>query len=95
MFLSLQGGTSKILDENIEVKVKAIGQNSRGCKTRMNSSRGDYYGFIRETSLVILLISYFVPYMLIGTSDISTLNLLSYISFLSLIFLFHLHQLQK
>lgn len=33
--------------------------------------------------LVLLLISYFVPYMLIGTSDISTLKLLSYIPFLA------------
>lgn len=33
--------------------------------------------------LILLLISYFVPYMLIGTSDISTLNLLSYIPFLA------------
>ena len=43
------GGTSKILAENIEAEVKAIGQNSRGCKTRINSSGRDYYGFIRET----------------------------------------------
>lgn len=43
------GGTSKILAENIEAEVKAIGQNSRGCKTRINSSGMDYYGFIRET----------------------------------------------
>lgn len=33
--------------------------------------------------LILLLISYFVPYMLIGTSDISTLNLLSCIPFLA------------
>lgn len=43
------GGTSKILAENIEAEIKAIGQNSRGCKTRMNSSGRDYFGFIRET----------------------------------------------
>ena len=44
-----KGGTSKTLAENIEKQVKEIGQNSRGCKTRMNSSGRDYYGFIRET----------------------------------------------
>ena len=30
--------------------MKAIGQNSRGCKTKANSNGKDYYGFIRETS---------------------------------------------
>ncbi len=44
-----KGGTSLMLAQNIEAEVKAIGQNSRGCKTRMNSSGRDYYGFIRET----------------------------------------------
>lgn len=43
------GGTSLTLAQNIEAEVKAIGQNSRGCKTRMNSSGRDYFGFIRET----------------------------------------------
>ena len=43
------GGTSLTLTQNIEAEVKAIGQNSRGCKTRMNSSGRDYFGFIRET----------------------------------------------
>ena len=42
-----KGGTSKTLAENIEAEVKKIGQNSRGLKTRLNSSGSDYYGFIR------------------------------------------------
>ena len=41
------GGTSKTLAQNIETEVKAIGQNSRGLKTKLNSSGSDYYGFIR------------------------------------------------
>lgn len=41
------GGTSKTLAQNIETQVKAIGQNSRGLKTRLNDSGNDYYGFIR------------------------------------------------
>ena len=49
VFYHFKGGTSLTLAENIEAEVKAIGQNSRGCKTRMNSSGRDYYGFIRET----------------------------------------------
>lgn len=44
-----KGGTSKTLAENIEAEVKAIGQNSRGCKTRTGANGKDYYGFIRET----------------------------------------------
>ena len=42
-----KGGTSKTLALNIEAEVKKIGQNSRGLKTRLNSSGTDYYGFIR------------------------------------------------
>ena len=42
-----KGGTSKTLAKNIEAEVKAIGQNSRGLKTRLNSSGSDYFGFIR------------------------------------------------
>ena len=49
VFYHFKGGTSLTLAQNIEAEVKAIGQNSRGCKTRMNSSGRDYYGFIRET----------------------------------------------
>ncbi len=43
------GGTSLTLAQNIEGEIKALGQNSRGCKTRLNSSGKDYFGFIRET----------------------------------------------
>lgn len=42
-----KGGTSKTLATNIETEVKAIGQNSRGLKTKLNSSGSDYFGFIR------------------------------------------------
>ena len=49
-FYSYKGGTSKTLALNIEAEVKAIGQNSRGCKTKLNSKgNADYYGFIRQT----------------------------------------------
>lgn len=43
------GGTSKTLATNVLDEIKKIGQNSRGIKTRLNSSGTDYYGFIRET----------------------------------------------
>lgn len=41
------GGVSKTLATNIEAEVLKIGQNSRGLKTKLNSSGTDYYGFIR------------------------------------------------
>ena len=44
-----KGGSSKALALNIEDEIKAIGQNSRGCKTRLNDNGTDYYGFIRQT----------------------------------------------
>ena len=44
-----KGGISKNLAKNIEDEVKKIGQNSRGCKTKLGSSGRDYYAFIRET----------------------------------------------
>jgi N-acetylmuramoyl-L-alanine amidase len=44
-----KGGLSKTLAQNILAEVVKIGQNSRGAKTKLNSSGTDYYGFIRET----------------------------------------------
>ena len=49
IYYHYKGGTSKALAQNIEAEIKEIGQNSRGCKIRLNSSGTDYYGFIRET----------------------------------------------
>ena len=48
VFHTIYGGTGKTLAQNIEKHVKAMGQNSRGVKTRQGTS-GDYYAFIRET----------------------------------------------
>lgn len=44
------GGTSKTLANNILTEIKALGQNSRGAKTRVASNGSDYYYFIRETA---------------------------------------------
>ena len=43
------GGTGKTLANNILAEVVKIGQNSRGAKTKKNSSGKDYFGFIRQT----------------------------------------------
>lgn len=48
VFHSIYTGTGKILAQNILDEIVAIGQNSRGTKTRKNSSGADYYGFIRQ-----------------------------------------------
>lgn len=39
---------SKVLAQAIEEEVINIGQNSRGCKTRLNDSGMDYFGFLRQ-----------------------------------------------
>lgn len=49
VFYSVGGGTGKTLAKNILDEIVAIGQNSRGIKTRTNSRGQDWYGFIRET----------------------------------------------
>lgn len=46
---SIVGGVGRTLAENIETEIKKLGQNSRGVKTRKNSSGKDYYAFIRST----------------------------------------------
>lgn len=48
VYHTLSGGTGKVLAENIEKEIIAIGQNSRGLKTKANSAGKDYFGFIRQ-----------------------------------------------
>ena len=50
------GGKGKILAQNILNEVVAIGQNSRGAKTKTNSTGKDYYGFVRETKAPAVII---------------------------------------
>jgi N-acetylmuramoyl-L-alanine amidase len=50
------GGTGKVLAENILAEIVKIGQNSRGAKTRKNSSGADYYGFIRMTNAPAVIV---------------------------------------
>lgn len=49
VFYHVGGGTSKVLAQNVEQEIIKIGQNSRGCKTKLNSNGTDYFGFIRQT----------------------------------------------
>ena len=51
------GGTGKTLAANINAEVIAIGQNSRGIKTKKNSTgTADYYGFIRNTKAPAVIV---------------------------------------
>ena len=43
-----KGGKSKELAQNILNAIVALGQNSRGLKTKMGNGGTDYFGFIRE-----------------------------------------------
>lgn len=44
-----KGGLSKEVAQNVINEIIAIGQNSRGLKTKKNAWGGEYYAFIRET----------------------------------------------
>ena len=50
------GGKGKTLAENILAEIVKVGQNSRGIKTRTNSSGKDYYAFIRNTSCPAVIV---------------------------------------
>lgn len=56
VFHSIVGGTGKRLANNILIEVKKIGQNSRGTKTKKNSSGSDYFGFIRSTNAPAVIV---------------------------------------
>lgn len=49
VFYHYKGGASKTLAQNVLAAVVAIGQNSRGIKTKLNAAGKDYFGFIRQT----------------------------------------------
>lgn len=50
VYHTINGGKGKTLAQNIETQVKAIGQNSRGLKTKADSNGTDYFGMIRLTN---------------------------------------------
>jgi N-acetylmuramoyl-L-alanine amidase len=56
VFYSVYGGTGKALAVNILDEVVKIGQNSRGAKTKTNSSGSDYFGFIRTTKAPAVIV---------------------------------------
>lgn len=56
VFYTIGGGTGKTLASNILNEIVAIGQNSRGIKTKKGSSGKDYYYFIRETAMPAVIV---------------------------------------
>lgn len=56
VFHTVGGGKGKELAIKIETEVKAIGQNSRGVKTKLNSSGTDYFGFVRQVKCPSILV---------------------------------------
>ena len=50
------GGKGKTLASNILKEIVAIGQNSRGLKTKKNGEGKDYYGWIRQTKAPACLV---------------------------------------
>ncbi|MBR4972858.1 MAG: N-acetylmuramoyl-L-alanine amidase [Clostridia bacterium] len=50
------GGKGKTLAQSVLNEIIAIGQNSRGLKTKKNSDGKDYYGWIRQTKAPAILI---------------------------------------
>lgn len=55
-FYTRSGGTGKKLAENILAQLSALGQKSRGAKTRLNSDGADYYAFIRQTKAPAVIV---------------------------------------
>jgi len=56
IFHTITGGKGKTLAQNILNEIVAIGQNSRGLKTKKNSSGRDYFGWIRLTNAPVCLV---------------------------------------
>lgn len=61
VFYTIKGGTGKIMAQNVLDAICELGQQSRGIKTKVNSSGTDYYAFIRLTNCpAIISEAYFV-----------------------------------
>lgn len=61
VYHSIVGGTGKVMAQNVLDSICELGQQSRGIKTKVNSSGKDYFGFIRLTNCpAIISEAYFV-----------------------------------
>ena len=55
-YCTIGGGKGKVLAGNILTQLEAIGQNSRGVKTKKNAQGKDYFGFIRQTKAPAVIV---------------------------------------
>jgi N-acetylmuramoyl-L-alanine amidase len=55
-FYSRVGGVGKTAAQNILAEIVALGQKSRGAKTRLNGTGRDYYAFIRDTKAPAVIV---------------------------------------
>lgn len=56
VFHTVNGGKGKTLATNILNEIVAIGQNSRGVKTKKDTDGTDWYGFIRQTKAPAVIV---------------------------------------
>lgn len=56
IYYHYKGGASKTLAQNVLDAIVALGQNSRGLKTKRNALGKDYYQFIRETKAPAIIV---------------------------------------
>lgn len=56
VYHTVGGGKGKTLGADILASLTAIGQNSRGCKTKKRVDGKDYFAFIRETSAPAVIV---------------------------------------
>ncbi len=70
-FYHYKGGAGKVLAQNVVEAVVAIGQNSRGIKTKRGADGRDYYGFIRQTKAPAIIVE---CAFLDNAADVQTVN---------------------
>lgn len=58
IFHHYKGGSGKTLAQNVINEIVAVGQNSRGLKTKQNSTGRDYFAFIRDTAAPAIIVEY-------------------------------------
>ena len=56
IYYHYKGGASKTLAQNVLNAIVALGQNSRGLKTKRNALGKDFYQFIRETKCPAIIV---------------------------------------
>ena len=56
VYHTIGGGTGRTLAQNILKEIQALGQQSRGAKTRLDSDGSDYFAVIRDTDMPAVIV---------------------------------------